>query len=884
MAEYSPMMKKYLETKEQYPDCILFYRLGDFYEMFFEDAKTASRELQLTLTGKYCGMEERAPMCGVPYHAADQYLTKLIEKGYKVAICEQVEDPAQAKGLVERKVIRVVTPGTNLSDQALQEKKNNYICCVCSVKDGYGLAAADISTGYFACTTLYEPRMLADEILKYEPAELLCSAAAAAQENITGLLRERLGIRESVLAERYFRFDDDREILLRHFGAASLTALGLEGAQAGTLCCGALLTYLEETQMQDLTCLRRIQLYNVGDYMQIDAATRRNLELTQTMREKRSRGSLLWILDHTKTAMGGRTLRAWVEQPLTDVSAIRARQDAVESFLRNLISREELREYLNAVYDLERLVGRITYGSAGPRDLIALKTSLEFLPAVRDLLTDFDAPLTASLRNEIDPLEDVFALIDRAIEDDPPVSAKDGGVIKTGYNAQIDEYRRASTDGKSWLTRIEEEEREKTGIKNLRIKFNKVFGYYLEVTNSWLNQVPDYFIRKQTLTNAERFITPELKDIEDKILGAQEKLASLENEIFREILREIAAQVDRIQKTAAALSRIDALISLAVTAEKHGYCRPEVTDEDILVIRGGRHPVVEATIKNELFIENDTEFTDAQHRIFLITGPNMAGKSTYMRQVALIVLLAQIGSFIPASSARIGICDRIFTRVGASDDLSSGQSTFMLEMSEVANILSNATPRSLVVLDEIGRGTSTYDGLSIAWAVTEYLSKTPSHCARTLFATHYHELTVLEDVLDNVVNYNIAVQESGKNVIFLRKIRRGSADRSYGIQVARLAGVPEEVTRRAEVILNEIIAQKGTLEAVDTGDAVFLSNVSQTDAAPVSAVPAVTQAEFAVLDRIRSLNPDTLSPLECMNLLYTLRSALLSEETEEEEK
>ena len=877
------MMKKYLETKAEYRDCILFYRLGDFYEMFFEDALTVSRELQLTLTGKNCGMEERAPMCGVPYHAADQYLSKLIEKGYKVAICEQVEDPAQAKGLVERKVIRVVTPGTNLSEQSLAENRNNYICCVYAGKNEYGLSVADISTGLFSYTILYTPQSLSDELLKYEPAELLCNAACAADASLMAPLREHLGLTESVLSDRYFRPDEAAQVLLGHFQAASLTALGMEGETAAVAASGALMAYLQETQMQEMRALTHIRSYNVGDFMQIDAATRRNLELTETMREKRSRGSLLWVLDYTKTAMGARTLRAWVEQPLLNVDAIRARQDSVDAFLRNMISREEVREYLNAVYDLERLIGRITYGTANPRDLLALKSSLQYLPDIRNLLTDFDCALVRELKERIDPLQDLYELVDAAIEEEAPVTVHEGGIIRTGYQPQIDEYRAASTEGKRWLTQIEETEREKTGIKNLRIKYNKVFGYYLEVTKSFLSMVPDYFIRKQTLTNAERFVTPELKEIEDKILGAQEKLTSLEYETYRGILQKIASQVDRIQRTASALSELDALISLAVAAEKHHYARPQVVEDDVLIIHGGRHPVVEATIRGELFIENDTEFTDDAHRIFLITGPNMAGKSTYMRQVALIVLMAQIGSFIPASDAVIGVFDRIFTRVGASDDLAGGQSTFMLEMSEVANILRNATPRSLVILDEIGRGTSTYDGLSIAWAVTEYFSRSPQHRAKTLFATHYHELTVLEETLDNVVNYNIAVRENGDSVIFLRKICRGSADRSYGIQVARLAGVPEAVIRRAGEILNEITAQKGENLGIGISEDVFSDETPPEPSGEAAQKAAVlTQTQFGVLDGIRSLKLDSISPLECMNLLYTYQNALLEEEKGEE--
>ncbi len=882
MSDFSPMMKKYLETKKEYPDCILFYRLGDFYEMFFDDAITASRELQLTLTGKNCGKEERAPMCGVPYHAVDTYLDKLVGKGYKVAVCEQMEDPKKAKGLVKRAVIRVVTPGTNFSASGLDDKKNNYICSVYSENGTFGLAVSDVTTGFFTFTELTDIRILSDELVKFSPAELLCNGAfLSTYPKETKAMQERLHISFTNLADRYFRKRNCEETLKGHFHTAGLEGIGLSDYYTGMVASGSLFAYLLETQKNDLSHIREIKAYETSSCMMLDSATRRNLELTETMREKRTNGSLLWVLDKTKTAMGGRLLRAWISQPLLDRQKIEERHDAVESFQRNMITREEIREYLNSVYDLERLTGRVTYKSASPRDLNAFQSSLQYLPAIRQALSEFDGSLVRKIEEDLDPLEDICHLVGSSIVEDAPITARDGGIIRDGYSKQIDEYRSASKEGKQWLAQLEEEEREKTGIKNLRIRFNKVFGYYFEVTNSFLDKVPDYFIRKQTLTNAERFITPKLQEMEEKILGAEDKLTALEYDTFQDILEKISSQTGRIQKTAGALAVLDVLMSFAVVAEKNHYCRPKMTDEDVLLIKNGRHPVVEKTLFENLFIDNDTSFSDEHHRIAIITGPNMAGKSTYMRQVALIVLMAQIGSFIPASSATIGIVDRIFTRVGASDDLASGQSTFMLEMSEVANILRNATNRSLVILDEIGRGTSTYDGLSIAWAVAEYLSKTPSKCAKTLFATHYHELTKLEDELDNACNYNIAVRESGKDIVFLRKIQQGGADKSYGVQVARLAGVPEPVIRRAEEILAQIVSEKEGQEIriQDTYNPQEEGEPADGCSADVPGLsqeeePAFTAAEYSVLDRIRSLDMDSMTPLEAMNLLYNMQKQI----------
>ncbi len=784
MAEMTPMMQKYLETKKEYPDCILFYRLGDFYEMFFEDALTASKELEITLTGKNCGLKERAPMCGVPFHAVEGYLNKLVAKGYKVAICEQVEDPKMAKGLVKREVVRVVTPGTNLDTQALDETKNNYIMCIVYIADRYGVSIADVTTGDYFVTELDTERKLLDEIHKFTPSEIICNEAFY----MTGMdfedLKHRLNIAIYSLDSWYFSDETAKNTLLSHFKVADVQGLGLEDYGSGTVAAGALLKYLYETQKNSLGNMTSLQLYSTGKYMIIDSSTRRNLELVETLREKQKRGSLLWVLDKTKTAMGARMIRSFVEQPLIEKAEIERRLDAIEVLKEHAMTREEIREYLNPIYDLERLIGRVTYQTANPRDLIAFKSSLEMLPFLKHLLEEFKAPLLRDIQADLDPLEDIFALIDASIAEEPPISIRDGGILKEGYDEEIDKLRHAKTEGKGWLMELEAKERERTGIKNLRIKYNKVFGYYLEVTNSYRDMVPDDYVRKQTLTNAERFITADLKELEDIILGAEDKLVALEYEIFRDIRDKIAGEVQRIQKTAKAVAGIDVFSALALVAEHGNYCRPSLNEKGVIDIKNGRHPVVEKMINNDMFIANDTYLDNKKQRISIITGPNMAGKSTYMRQTALIVLMAQIGSFVPAESAKIGIVDRIFTRVGASDDLASGQSTFMVEMTEVANILRNATHNSLLVLDEIGRGTSTFDGLSIAWAVVEHISNPKLLGAKTLFATHYHELTELEGKLDNVNNYCIAVKEKGDDIVFLRKIVPGGADKSYGFEVA----------------------------------------------------------------------------------------------------
>lgn len=871
----TPMMRKYLETKQEYKDCILFYRLGDFYEMFFDDAITVSKELEITLTGKSCGLEERAPMCGVPYHAVEGYLNKLVSRGYKVAICEQVEDPKLAKGLVKREVTRIVTPGTNLDTYALDETKNNYIMCIVYVDNRYGISVADVTTGDYFVTEIDSERKLLDEISKFMPSEIICNEAFFMSNIDLEDLRHRLGITIYSLDAWYFGDDLAQQTLLDHFHVSNLQGLGLADYDCGVIAAGTLLKYLYETQKTSLSHMTTIEPYSTGKFMVIDSSTRRNLELVETLREKQKRGSLLWVLDKTKTAMGARTLRSYIEQPLIDKAEIEKRLDAVEQINANMITREELREYLNPIYDLERLISRVVYQTANPRDLIAFKTSLKMLPPIKALLQDFSCELIKNIDGDLDPLTDLCELIEQSIEDDPPVSVREGGMIKSGYNEEIDRLRSAKTEGKSWLTKLEEEEREKTGIKNLRIKFNKVFGYYLEVTNSYKNMVPDYYTRKQTLTNAERYITPELKELEDTILGAEDKLTALEYDIFCQIRNRIADQVVRIQHTAKAVAGIDVFASLALVAEQNGYVRPKINEKGILDIKDGRHPVVEKMMNNDMFIANDTYLDNKNNRISIITGPNMAGKSTYMRQNALIVLMAQIGSFVPAQSANVGIVDRIFTRVGASDDLASGQSTFMVEMNEVANILRNATSSSLLILDEIGRGTSTIDGLSIAWAVVEYISNPKILGAKTLFATHYHELTELEGKLSNVNNYCIAVKEKGDDIVFLRKIVPGGADRSYGIQVAKLAGVPDAVIDRAKAICEELESANMANLAKNLGVAATepkkkKKKPDEVDLAQISLFDTVKDDD--IIQELSELDLTNMTPFEAMNKLYELQN------------
>lgn len=877
MAALTPMMQQYVETKKQYSDCILFYRLGDFYEMFYEDALTASKELEITLTGKNCGQEEKAPMCGVPYHAVEGYLNKLVSKGYKVAICEQVEDPKEAKGIVKREVIRIVTPGTNLNLQALEETKNNYLMSIVYIAGRIGISIADVTTGDYFLTEVEDNRKLLDEINKYLPSEIICNDAFLVSGIDMEDLKERLGITIYTLEPWYYDDDSCRRILMKHFNVNTLKGLGLEDFPSGTIAAGGLLQYLYDTQKTSLNHFTHLYPYLTSKYMLLDSSTRRNLELTETLREKQKRGSLLWVLDKTKTAMGARTLRSYLEQPLIDKAVIEKRLDAISEFQQDYVARDEIREYLNPIYDLERLLGKISYKSANPRDLIAFRNSLEMLPHIKTVLNGFSRELLQDLNNRIDALEDIYHLIDSSIMEEPPIAIKEGGIIREGFDEDIDKLRHAKTEGKTWLAQLENEDKERTGIKNLRIKYNKIFGYYFEVTNSYQNLVPQDYVRKQTLANAERYTTPRLKELEDMILNAEDKLYTLEYDAFCRIRDNIAAQMERIQSTAKAIAVLDVIASLSLVAEQNHYVRPALNNKGIIDIKEGRHPVVEKMIVNDMFISNDTYLDNAKCCISIITGPNMAGKSTYMRQTALIVLMAQIGSFVPAKSADIGIVDRIFTRVGASDDLASGQSTFMVEMNEVANILRNATQNSLLVLDEIGRGTSTFDGLSIAWAVIEHISNRKLLGAKTLFATHYHELTELEGKINNVNNYCIAVKEQGDDIVFLRKIIKGGADKSYGIQVAKLAGVPDMVIDRAREIVeqlsdNDIIEKVQSITVDIKGDRKKPVAYDEVDLEQISLFDTVKDED--VLEELKSIDISNLTPMDALNMLYRLQNKL----------
>lgn len=877
MAELTPMMQQYMDTKREYKDCILFYRLGDFYEMFFEDALTASKELEITLTGKNCGQEERAPMCGVPYHAVEGYLNKLVSKGYKVAICEQVEDPKLAKGIVKREVVRVVTPGTNLNVQGLEETQNNYLMCISYFPNAIGISIADVTTGDYYLTEVDDLRRLLDEINKYMPSEIICNDAFLVSGADIDNLKNRLGITVYSLESHYFDDDACRKCLMKHFQVQMLTGLGIEDFPVGLIAAGALLQYLYETQKTSLSHFLHLYPYLTNKYMLLDSSTRRNLELTETLREKQKRGSLLWVLDKTKTAMGARTLRTYIEQPLIDLQELTMRQDAIEILCNHSVSRDEIREYLNPVYDLERLLSKVSYKTANPRDLIAFRNSLEMLPHMKTVLQDLDSGLLKKIDSDIDGLEDICQLIEQAIAEEPPIAVKEGGIIKEGFDETIDHLRHAKTEGKNWLAQLEHDDRERTGIKNLRIKYNKVFGYYFEVTNSYISMVPEDYIRKQTLANAERYTTPRLKELEDTILNAEDKLYALEYEMFCKVRDAIAGEIERIQKTAKAVAALDVFASLSLVAERNQYVRPKINEKGLIDIKDGRHPVVEKMIVNDMFISNDTYLDNNKNCISVITGPNMAGKSTYMRQAALIVLMAQIGSFVPASSANIGIVDRIFTRVGASDDLASGQSTFMVEMNEVANILRNATQNSLLVLDEIGRGTSTFDGLSIAWAVIEHISNRKYLGAKTLFATHYHELTELEGKMNNVNNYCIAVKEKGDDIVFLRKIVKGGADKSYGIQVAKLAGVPDIVIDRAKEIVEQLsdndIMEKIQHIAVDyKTDKKPVKKYDEVDLEQISLFDTVSDED--VLRELKEVDVSNLTPLDALNILYRLQNKL----------
>ena len=880
LSKLSPMMQHYLQTKKEYPGCILFYRLGDFYEMFFEDAEIVSRELELTLTGKSCGLPERAPMCGVPFHAVDSYLTRLVEKGYKAAICEQVEDPRTAKGMVKREVIRIVTPGTNLDMDSIEEGKNNFIFCILYSRQGKsGISVADVTTGEFYMTETEGDRKIYDEIVRYSPSEIICNESFM----LSGLdltdLQERLGIIINTLSAHYFDENAAEKIISEHFHVSSLIALGMDDKRAGSTAAGALLKYLYDTQKNSLSNITGISVYASGKYMLLDSSTRRNLELTETMREKKKRGSLLWVLDRTGTAMGARKLHQMIEQPLVDRELIEKRLDAVDMLCQNTVDRDEIREYLQPVYDLERLMTRVSYGTANPRDLIALRGSLSMFAPIRQVLEDFEGGLLSELRDDMDDFRDLVDLLNRSILDEPPLQVKEGGIIRGGFDADIDRLREAKTQGRQWLMNLEAEDQLRTGIKNLRIKYNKVFGYYFEVTNSFKNMVPSDYMRKQTLVGSERYTSEKLKSLEDTILNAEDKLNTLEYGKFCEIRDTVGGQISGIQKAARALAMLDALCSLSLVAERGHYARPSINDKGYIKIKEGRHPVVEKMLQGE-FISNDTVLDGKKNAIAIITGPNMAGKSTYMRQVALICLMAQIGSFVPAASADLCVVDRIFTRVGASDDLGSGQSTFMVEMNEVANILRNATPASLLSLDEIGRGTSTYDGLSIAWSVIEHISNKKFLGAKTLFATHYHELTELEGKIDNVSNYCVAVKEKGDDIVFLRKIIKGGADKSYGIQVAKLAGLPDIVIDRAKELLDQLtdsdITEKiqniETKAGQSTGKAKKVRHYDDVDLGQMSLFETVTDED--VLKELRDIDISNLTPLDALNTLYRLQTEI----------
>lgn len=877
MAEYSPMMQHYLKTKEEYKDCILFYRLGDFYEMFFDDALVVSKELELTLTGKDCGQAERAPMCGIPFHAAETYLNRLVANGHKVAICEQVEDPKQAKGIVKREVIRIVTPGTNLNTQALDETKNNYLMSIVYLGEKIGVSIADFSTGDYFVTELSSGSELIDEINKFVPSEIITNEYFSMSGIDLTAVNDKLGITMSTLDSWYFDEDTCIKKLLTHFKVGVLDGLGLKDYTAGTIAAGALLLYLYEMQKGSVDHITSIVPYTTGKYMLIDSSSRRNLELVETMREKQKKGSLLWVLDKTKTAMGARALRSMIEQPLINKEDILKRQAGIEECNNRAIDREEIREYLNPVYDLERIMTKISCKSANPRDLIAFRNSLEMLPYIKKLIGTMESDLFAECFANLDDLADIYSLISSAIVEEPPITIREAGIIKEGFSKEADELRRAKTEGKEWLAQLEAREKEATGIKNLKVKYNKVFGYYLEVTNSFKNLVPADWVRKQTLTNAERYTTDELKKLEDVILGAEDKLCSLEYDLFNEVRDSIAAEVRRIKSTARAIAEIDVYTALSVVAQQYNYVKPAINEKGIIDIKNGRHPVVEKMIRNDMFVTNNTYLDNAKNRISIITGPNMAGKSTYMRQTALIVLMAQIGSFVPAQEANIGIVDRIFTRVGASDDLASGQSTFMVEMTEVANILRNATPKSLLILDEIGRGTSTFDGLSIAWAVVEYIANTKLLGAKTLFATHYHELTELEGTLDGVNNYCIAVKENGDDIVFLRKIIKGGADKSYGIQVAKLAGVPDTVIERAKELVADLSDADISLKARDIAQyskkqeklVDSYKKVDDLEVKQMSLFDTVNNDD--IIEDIKALDISNMTPIDALNTLYKLQ-------------
>jgi DNA mismatch repair protein MutS len=873
MANLTPMMQQYLKIKEENKDSILFFRLGDFYEMFFEDAKLASKELEITLTGRDCGQEERAPMCGVPFHSADSYIAKLVNKGYKVAICEQVEDPATAKGIVKRDVVRIITPGTITDSKVIDEKRNNFLACIFKKQNSYGISFSDVSTGELYATELTDEKSdnkLIDELERYNPSELICNKELLDDKELFEVILERYSKSVCEFKEWSFEYESAKNKILRRLNINSLSSCGLDDKDITVCSIGALLEYLDETQKVNLKHINNILYYSSKEYMDIDSSTRRNLELTETMRDKEKKGSLLWVLDKTNTAMGARLMRKWIEQPLLNCIQINKRLNAVNELYNNTIIRADLRDLLKEVYDIERLLSKIVYGSANCRDLVALKKSISFFPQIKDIISSMNSALMKESNVKFDALSDIKELIEEAIIDDPPFSVREGGIIKDSYSEDVARLRNASVEGKTWIAKLEDEERKKTGIKKLKVSYNKVFGYYLEITKSYFDLVPDRYIRKQTLANSERYITPELKKIEDIILGAEDKVVQLEYSIFCEVREKINQEVDRIQKCAKIISLIDVLCSLSEVAKKNNYVMPIVDISNTIEIRNGRHPVVEKMMKENMFIPNNTYLDNGNSRLAVITGPNMAGKSTYMRQAAIITLMAQIGSFVPAETVTIGIVDKIFTRVGASDNLALGQSTFMVEMSEVANILHNATNKSLLILDEIGRGTSTFDGLSIAWAVIEYVSNTKKIGAKTLFATHYHELTELENKLEGVKNYCISVKKRGDDIIFLRRIIRGGADDSYGIEVAKLAGIPDEVINRAKKILK-------TLEESDINKSELVkvkSNVSKKkeSAENINQIGMISVDNNEIIEKIRSIDISTITPIEALNLLFDLQN------------
>lgn len=877
-AKLSPMMRQYLESKKEVPDALLFYRIGDFYEMFFEDAIKASKALDLVLTGKDCGLEERAPMCGIPYHAADSYVSKLVSQGFKVAIGEQVEDPKLAKGLVKREIIRVITPGTQTEETALEEGKNNYLSAIYPGNSGIGLATVDISTGELYSLSVSDNKEFLDEISRFSPKEILCPIGFLEDKELSSALDSRFSLSITEKEKDYFGKEEADKILSSHF-SSSIPGLGLEHAPLERRALGACLRYLYDTQKNILSHIRHIERFHREDYMLLDLSTQRNLELWETLRDKKKRGSLLWVLDKTHTAMGSRMLRHFLERPLREKKKMEERLDCIEELCQRYIDGEELREYLDSIYDMERLIGKISISSANARDMLALKSSLQFLPVIKRTLSSFSGKLLQGLGQDMDALEELYTRIDECIEENPPLSIKEGGIIKSSFHEEVRLFREAGEHGKEWLNQLEEREREKSGIKNLKIKYNRIFGYCFEISKSYQGEIPDYFIRRQTLAQAERYTTVELQDLQNKILGAAENLQQLEYSLFVNLREELSRELGRMQKTAKEIAFLDACLSLSKVAMQEQYVRPKINEEGNLTIVDGRHPVVEKLLQDQSFVPNDARL-GKEEKIAIITGPNMAGKSTYMRQVALIVLMASIGSFVPAKQADIPICDRIFTRVGASDDLASGQSTFMVEMSEVSNILRNATENSLLILDEIGRGTSTFDGLSIAWAVVEYLAREIK--AKTLFATHYHELSVLEGKLEKVKNYCIAVSKEQGEIQFLRKIMPGGADESYGIDVAKLAGVPAPVLDRAREISAFLNEKDLSLQHLDFEEALEENFEEDFPENPLKAgetgrknsVSTLSKEEKEVLDCIRNDSFESMSPLEAINLLFSLKEKL----------